>query len=44
MILVGAGVFDRVVDFAEEVGHFAGPGLVILLLDEGQFPQVMGIA
>jgi len=44
VILNRAGLFNRAVDFAQQVSHFCSPGLLILLVGEGQFPQVMGVA
>ena len=44
VILTRAGLFNRAVDFPQQVSHFFSPGLFILLVVEGQFTQVMGVA
>ena len=44
MVLMRAGLLNSVLDLSQQVFHFSGPWLLILLVDECQFSEVVGIA
>lgn len=43
LVVVERGLIDGGFDLAQQVGHLRRPGLVVLLVDKGQFAQMMSI-